>query len=214
MTVISPCITVDTAEEYKSVVTQFQAFAHRVHIDISDGEFAPSFLISENELYWPADWQVDIHAMVKQPSAHLAQLFALKPSMIIVHAEIAENLVAILQVIKEAGIKAGVALLRSTVPSSISDAIKIADHVMIFSGDLGKQGGKASMVQVQKVRLIKAINPNAEIGWDGGAAIENVYTLAKHGINVINAGGALSGAADPHAMFTQMTQEINKQGVL
>jgi len=212
--VISPCITAETTEAYKQQIERLQPFATRVHIDISDGEFAPSFLVGANELYWPPNWQVDVHAMVVRPSEHLARLFQLKPSLIIIHAECSENLAATLQVIKEAGIRAGLALLRSTVPSVVADAIKVADHVMIFSGDLGKQGGKASMVQVEKVRLIKAINPEVEIGWDGGANIENVFTLVRNGISVINVGGEIANAEDPKAMYVQLSQEINKKGVL
>ena len=211
---ITPCITAETIEAYKSQVERLQPFASRVHIDISDGEFAPSLLVTENELYWPPQWQVDVHMMVTRPTEHLSRLFVLKPNLIIVHAEIDENLVATLQVIKEAGIRAGVALQRSTVPSSVANAIEIADHVMIFSGDLGKYGGQASMLQIEKVRLIRAINPGVEIGWDGGANVDNAYTLTKGGISVINVGGALANAEDPQAMYVRLTQEISKQGVL
>ena len=51
-------------------------------------------------------------------------------------------------------------LLRSTVPSSVSAAIQQADHVMVFTGDLGKYGGTANLMQLEKVRLIKQINPD------------------------------------------------------
>lgn len=214
MTVIAPCITVETAEEYKAQVERLLPFATRVHIDITDGEFTPNFLIAEGALYWPPEWRVDIHAMVKRPSEHLAQLIRLKPNLIIIHAEIEEDLLATVQAIKEQGVRVGLALLRTTVPSTVSDAIKAVDHVMIFSGDLGKQGGTASMVQVEKARLVKAINPNVEIGWDGGASIDNVYTLSRGGISVINVGGAIAEAEDPQAMYVRLTQEINKQGVL
>jgi ribulose-phosphate 3-epimerase len=211
---ITPCITAETIEAYKSQIERLQPFASRVHIDISDGEFAPSLLVTENELYWPPQWQVDVHMMVNRPTEHLSRLFVLKPSLIIIHAEIEENLVATLQVIKESGIRAGVALQRSTVPSSVAGAIEIADHVMIFSGDLGKYGGQASMLQIEKVRLIRAINPGVEIGWDGGANVDNAYTLTKGGISVINVGGAIANAEDPQAMYVRLTQEISKQGVL
>lgn len=214
MSVIAPCITVETADAYREQVERLMPFAKRVHVDISDGEFAPSFLVSENDIYWPPEWQVDVHAMVMRPSEHLARLIDLKPSMIIIHAEIAEDLVTTIQSIKQAGIRAGLALLRPTVPSTVADAIRAADHIMIFSGDLGTYGGKASMVQVEKVRLVRAINASAEIGWDGGANMDNVYTLTKSGIGVINVGGAIANAEDPQAMYVRLGQELNKQGVL
>lgn len=214
MAVIAPTILSETAEEYKASVERLTPFAQRIHIDISDGEFAPNFLLPAGQLYWPANWQVDIHAMVARPSEHVAQLIAIKPSLIIIHAEVQEDITAVLNQIKAAGIKAGVALQRTTVPSTVADAIKLADHVMIFSGELGKNGGTASLMQLEKIRLIKAINPDVEIGWDGGVNIENAYTLSQGNVNVLNVGGAIATAEDPAAEYAALTKEINKHGVI
>jgi ribulose-phosphate 3-epimerase len=214
MAVVAPTITTETLDDYKASVDKLTPFAKRVHVDVSDGEFAPNFLLGEGQLYWPKEWEVDIHAMVARPSEHLAQLIALKPSLIIFHAEIQEDRAALINQIKAAGIKAGVALLRTTVPSTLADVIKLADHVLIFSGDLGKQGGTASLMQLEKVRLVKAINPAAEIGWDGGVNIENAYTLSQGNVNVLNVGAAISKAEDPAEAFNALTKEINKHGVI
>ena len=214
MSVIAPCITVETPDQYKGIVDRIHPFAQRVHIDVSDGEFAPSFLLGETQLWWPKEWQVDIHAMVARPSEHVTQLIALKPSLITFHVEIQEDIVGILGQVKAAGIKAGIALLRSTVPSTVAEAIKAADHVMIFSGELGKYGGTASMMQLEKVRLVKAINPGVEIGWDGGVNLENAYSLSQGGVSVLNAGSAISQAEDPNGAYVSLTKEINKHGVI
>lgn len=214
MSTIAPAITVETAEAYKASVERLQGFATRVHVDISDGEFAPSFLLGEDQLYFPANWQVDVHAMVARPSEHLARLIALKPSLIIFHAEISEDRAALIAQIKQAGIKAGVALLRTTVPATVADVIRLADHVMIFSGELGKYGGKASLMQLEKVRLVKAINPAVEIGWDGGVSLENAYTLTQGGVDVLNTGGAIASSDNPAGVYDALTKEINKHGVI
>ena len=214
MSVIAPCITVETPDQYKGIVDRIHPFAQRVHIDVSDGEFAPSFLLGETQLWWPKEWQVDIHAMVARPSEHVTQLIALKPSLITFHVEIQEDIVGILGQVKAAGIKAGIALLRSTVPSTVAEAIKAADHVMIFSGELGKYGGTASMMQLEKVRLVKNINPAVEIGWDGGVNMDNAYTLTQGGVDVLNCGGELANALDPAATYQGLVKEINKHGVI
>lgn len=217
MSVIAPSITVETPDEYKSAVDRVHPFAQRVHIDISDGEFAPTFLLGETQLWWPKEWEVDIHAMVARPSEHIAQLIALKPSLIIFHAEVQEDRAALITQIKAAGIKAGVALLRPTVPSTVANIIQLVDHVMIFSGDLGKYGGTASLMQLEKVRLVKAINPNVEIGWDGGVSVENAYTLTQGGVSVLNTGSALAVTDDPAGpagAYQLLVREINKHGVI
>lgn len=211
---IAPAILAETPDDYKAVVERFHPFAQRAHIDICDGELAPTFTIGAAQIWWPQEWTVDIHAMVARPSEHLETLISLKPHTIIFHAEVEEDLVPILQHIKKFDIKAGIALLKPTVPATIAAAIQAADHVMIFSGELGKYGGTASLMQLEKVRLIRAIKPEIEIGWDGGVNIENAYNLAQGGVDVLNVGGTLASAADPQAVYATLVSEINKHGVI
>lgn len=214
MSVVAPCITVATVDEYRASVERVQGFAKRVHVDISDGEFAPNFLLPEGQLYWPAEWQVDIHAMVSHPSMHVDALIGLKPHSIIFHAEAAEDILPVLNKVKQANILAGVALLKTTVPSVVTPLIQAADHVMIFSGELGQYGGNASLMQLEKVRLVKAINPNVEIGWDGGVSVENAFTLAQGGVDVLNTGGAIAKSQNPAETYDALVKEINKHGII
>lgn len=214
MSVIAPCITVETDEQFKAAVEKMQPFAQRVQIDISDGEFAPVFLVPPEKLWWPQGWIVDVHAMVSHPSDYVDKLIALKPHLIIFHAETDVNLIPIFDKIKKYGIKAGVALLKTTVPADVADVIRVADHALVFSGDLGHYGGTASLMQLEKVRLIKGINPNIEIGWDGGVSIDNAFTLTQGGVSVLNTGGAINNADDPAGVYGALIKEINKQGVI
>ena len=214
MSIIAPSITVETEDQFKASIEKLKPFASRVHIDISDGEFAPVLLYPVENLWWPREWIVDIHAMVSRPVDYIDKLIALGPHLITIHVETGGNIISLLDKIKKAGIKAGIALLKTTVPSTVSDAINASDHVLVFSGDLGHYGGTASLMQLEKVRLIKAINPKVEIGWDGGVAIDNAFTLTQGGVNVLNTGGALSKAADPSVVYAELTKEINKQGVI
>lgn len=214
MSQIVPTIMAETVDQLREATVRIQPFARRVHIDISDGEFAPTFLLNESQLFWPEGWEVDIHAMVTRPSEHLGALMQLKPSLVILHAEAQEDIVPHLQTLKQAGIKAGVGLLKTTVPATVEAAIKEADHVMIFSGDLGKFGGTASMMQLEKIRLIKRIKPNVEIGWDGGVKVENAYTLTQGNVDVLNVGGAIAKAENPAEAYNELVREINKHGVI
>ena len=134
--------------------------------------------------------------------------------MIIIHAEATGDVKTALMQIRQAGIMAGLALLKPTVPRTVEELIKIADHVMIFSGELGRFGGTASLMQLEKIRLIKAINPNVEIGWDGGVAVDNAYSLVQGGVNVLNVGGVIQKSSDPRTIFSRLQQEINKTSVL
>lgn len=214
MSQIVPTIMVETVDQFRAQVERITPFARRVHIDLSDGEFAPTFLLSENQIYWPEGWEVDVHAMVARPSEHLGKLLQLKPSLVVLHAEAQEDIIPHLETLKQAGIRAGVGLLKTTVPSTVRNAIEAADHVMIFSGDLGKHNGTASMMQLEKIRLVKKIKPEVEIGWDGGVRVDNAYTLSQGGVDVLNVGGALAEAVNPAEVYNQLVAEINKHGVI
>ncbi len=214
MSVIAPAILVESADEYKAAVDRLHPFVQRVHIDISDGEFAPTFTVGVDQLWWPQEWTVDIHAMVARPIEYVDALTALNPNSIIFHVEAVADIIPVLQRVKQAGVKAGIALQRATVPATVEAAIKEADHVMVFTGTLGQYGGIASLMQLEKVRLIKMINPAAEIGWDGGVNADNAYTLTQGGVDVLNVGGAIATAADPAKMYATLVSEINKHGVI
>lgn len=214
MSVVAPALLAENPDDYKAQVERLHGFAERVHVDISDGEFAPTFTINEAQIWWPQEWIVDIHAMVARPSEHIETLISLKPHMIIFHVEVEEDIVPILQHVKKFGIKAGIALLRSTVPNTVSAAIEAADHVMIFSGELGRYGGTANMMQLEKARLIRNIRQDVEIGWDGGVTIENAYSLAQGGIDVLNVGGTIAQAEDPQTVYATLVNEINKHGII
>ena len=214
MSQIVPTIMAETVDQLRDATVKLQPFARRVHIDISDGEFAPTFLLTPAQLFWPQGWEVDIHAMVMRPSEYIAQFIQLKPSLVILHAEAQEDIVPHLQALKQAGIKAGVGLLKTTVPVTVEAAIKEADHVMVFSGALGKFGGTASLMELEKVRLIKKIKPDVEIGWDGGVKVDNAYTLTQGSVDVLNVGGAISNSPAPAEAFNELVKEINKHGVI
>ena len=214
MSVIVPTLLCETIDDYKATAERLQPFAKRVHIDLTDGQFAPTFTVSVNQLWWPQEWEVDIHAMVTYPSQYVDALIQMKPSMVIFHSEASEDITPTLQKLKAAGIKAGVALLKTTVPDTAKVYIENADHVLIFSGDLGHYGGSASLMQLEKVRLVRNITPSLEVGWDGGANIENIFSLSQGGIDVINCGSAVNKSPDPAAAYAELVGELGKHTVI
>lgn len=215
MSIIVPAILATNPDEYKAQVETIFSFAERVHIDVTDGNFAPNLTLSETQIWWPQEWKVDIHMMVARPSEHIDTIIQLNPNMVIFHAEVEEDLVPIFERLKnETMIKPGLALLRSTVPETVAPAIQAAEHILIFSGNLGEMGGRASMMQLEKIRLIKEINSNVEIGWDGGANLSNVFNLTQSGVDVVNVGSAIMNSQNPERSYKQMEAEINRKGAI
>lgn len=211
---IVPTILTNNKLEYRAQIEKINTYAKRIQIDITDGKFAKNATIDETALWWPKDWTVDIHLMVEQPSAHIDTILKLTPSLCILHAEASEDLLPVFAQLKARGIQTGVALLPSTYPGAVRPYIEEADHVLIFAGQLGEQGGTADMMQMEKIPLIREINPEVEIGWDGGANMSTVRALAHADLDVINVGSALSQSENPAATYQTLVAEIDKNGVV
>lgn len=214
MATIVPTITTNDKNLYLRQADAYTKFAKRVQVDICDGVFTPTQTIDVSNAWWKPEWgELDLHMMVMSPSSVLPTILKIHPSLCIFHAESNENLLPIFQTLKQAGIKAGVAILKQTYPGKIAPYLTAADHCLIFAGKLGFQGGTADMLQVEKVSIVRSINPSIEIGWDGGANMSNIRALAHSDFNVINVGAAVSTVADPAKAYADLVAEAEKQGV-
>ena len=211
---IVPAILSANKQEYKDQIERINSFTRRVQIDVTDGIFAPSPTLDITSIWWPKNWQADLHLMAAQPSVYLDTILKLSPALCILHAEANENLLPVFDKLKAAGIRVGVALLPSTYPGNAKAYIDAADHVLIFAGQLGMQGGQADMMQTEKIPLVRNMKPELEIGWDGGANLSNIRALAHADLDVINVGSALSQAQNPAQAFQELVAEIDKNGVV
>jgi ribulose-phosphate 3-epimerase len=212
--IIAPTILTSDFGEYQRLSLTYPSFAKRIQIDIADATFVATNTIQVANIPSLPDGIIwDLHMMVMHPSEHLGHIVRLRPRLVIFHAEANENLLQVIAQLKKAGIKAGVALLQRTYPGDVKAYIEAADHVLIFAGRLGKQGGTADLLQAEKIKLVKAINPNAEIGWDGGVNLENVRAISHAGVDVINVGSFISMNADPNQAYKALVDEADKSGV-
>ena len=211
---IVPSILTDNKQDYRAQVERINVFTRRVQIDVTDGKFAQTQTLDVTNVWWPKNWQADLHLMATNPSEHLDTILKLNPSLCILHAEASEDLLPTFQTLKDAGIKTGVALMPSTFPGNVKQYIDAADHVLIFAGQLGMQGSPADLMQMEKIALVRNMKPEVEIGWDGGANMSNVRALAHADLDVINVGSVIALADNPAEVFQELVSEIDKNGVV
>lgn len=211
---IVPTILSDNKQNYREQAEKINTFTRRVQIDVTDGNFAPATTLDITNVWWPKNWEADLHFMAAKPSENLDTILKLSPSLCILHAEASEDLLPIFDQLKSANIRTGVALLPQTYPGNVKQYIEAADHVLVMAGQLGAQGAPADLMQMEKIPLIRSLKPEVEIGWDGGANLTNVRALAHAELDVIYVGSAISTATDSAAMFKQLVAEIDKNGVV
>lgn len=194
---ITPTVLASDAETYSQQMARISPFATRVHIDLADGEFAPSKTLELADVWWPGGVQADLHVMFQRPADYVPVFIGLQPQLVIVHAEADGQFEIFADTMHRHGIAVGIALQAATSPELIRPALDKIDHVLVFSGNLGHFGGQADLQLLDKVKRLRVLKPTLEIGWDGGVNGTNAQQLVVAGVDVLNVGGFIQHAHDP-----------------
>jgi ribulose-phosphate 3-epimerase len=204
MATICPTVTAYDIDEYRMQTNRIIQFADRIHVDLMDGQFAPTQSPPLKQIWLPRHKVCDIHLMYQKPMDYLPQLIALRPNMVVIHNEAAVHHMHFAAELHREGIKAGLALLHDTPVDYAEQIMHSFDHILIFSGDLGHHGGVADLALLDKVRQVRELHPDAEIGWDGGISDQNAQQLIAAGVDVLNVGGYVQRADDPAAAYATL----------
>jgi ribulose-phosphate 3-epimerase len=204
MSVICPTITAFDTEEYRRQMNQVKPFAERVHIDLMDGNFAPTASPRLESVWWPHQFTADIHLMYREPEDCINNLIRLKPHLVIIHAEAQVDHMHFAAQLHAHDIETGLALLQETSVESTYQILHSFDHVLIFSGNLGYHGGEANLELLTKVKAVREHHPEAEISWDGGINGNNAVQLLAAGVDVLNVGGFIQKADDPTGAYAKL----------
>jgi ribulose-phosphate 3-epimerase len=210
MALVVPTITAENPHQYRKQIERVQGFATHLHLDLMDGRFTPNTSLDLEHLWLPDDITCDIHVMYENPELALEEVKKFSVRTFIVPAESSCDFKKLAELLEKEKIQFGVALLAATTVESAKSLIEIADHVLIFSGNLGHQGGSvADLNLLKKIEQIKSINPQVEIGWDGGVNESNIRQIADAGVDIINVGGAVHFASNPRAAFEELHKQLS-----
>lgn len=178
--------------------------ASLVHCDVMDGIFVPNMsfgsqMIGAIKAY--TTLPLDVHLMITQPE-HYVELFAhAGADRITVHHEATLNLHRTLSLIKECGVKTGVALNPDTSIRSIKDVLDIIDIVLIMTVNPGYGGQSLIPAMLGKIaemkNMIEASGRHIEVEADGGVSADNATALVHAGADILVAGTAVFQAKDP-----------------
>lgn len=205
---IAPTVTEANLNNFNDYLKIIAKFSSRIHFDFADGKFAPTRLIQPVECHWPDQIEADFHLMFENPLEHLETIISQKPNLVVVHAE-SNSAKEMLDEMNSAQIKVGIAILPETEVTSVTQLIENSEHVLIFAGKLGHQGGNADLSQLNKVEEIRSIAPSIEIGWDGGVSLENAKIISEAGIDVLNVGGYIKHDPSPQEAYARLDRELN-----
>lgn len=208
MVSICPTVTATEPHTYRDQIERVAPLAARLHIDLMDGDFVPTKSPGLDQIWWPVDNIADIHLMYRRPADSIAQLLKLRPNLVIIHNEAEVHHMEFAALLHREGIKSGLAILQTTPIEHALQIMHSFDHILIFSGHLGFQGGKADLDLLDKVKYVRLHHPAAEIGWDGGINAENIKLIVDAGVTVLNIGGYIQRAQDPQKAFADLTNKL------
>lgn len=170
-----------------------------VHIDVMDGAFVPSIsfgmpvmkcIRKTSKLFF------DVHMMVDDPGRYIEAMKESGAELITVHAEACTHLDRVLQTIREAGLKSGVALNPATPLEVVDYVLDKTDMILLMTVNPGFGGQsyiKAMTDKVRKLRakLDKAGYPDIMIQVDGGINDKTAPLVLEAGANILVAGSAV-----------------------
>ncbi len=97
----------DTPESWNTCIAELPVPVAGVHYDIGDGEFVPSLMLPPDDIsFLSEELPVDVHLMVRKPSAYFEKLFSF-PSVqaVAVHVECDEDIHELIRTLRNAGKK-------------------------------------------------------------------------------------------------------------
>jgi ribulose-phosphate 3-epimerase len=182
-----------------------------LHVDVMDGRFVPNIsfgfpIVKAVKKY--AKKPLDVHLMIVEPERYITEFAEAGADRITIHYEVSPNLHRTVQVIKELGCKACVAINPHTTVASLEDIVGDLDMVLIMSVNPGFGGQKFISNTYKKLTEIKALkrryNPELLIEVDGGVDITNAAKLIDAGADVLVAGNAVFSAPDPTKYISEL----------
>lgn len=166
-----------------------------LHIDVMDGDFVPSISFGMpviRSIRKESDMFFDVHLMVSAPERYIQDFVDCGADSITVHAEACEDLERAIELIHDAGVKAGISIKPATPVNDISHLLEDVDMVLVMTVQPGFGGQKYIEDCTEKIRelreLIEEDDLDVDIQVDGGINEDTLETVIRAGANLLVAG--------------------------
>jgi len=167
--------------------------ADLIHIDVMDGLFVPNLTFGPafiEKIRNHTKLPFDVHLMINNPEYSLMQYIKAGADYITLHPETTIHLDRTINLIKDAGVKVGVALLPTTSPDILEYILDKIDLVLIMTVNPGFSGQKFMPTQLSKLKKIVNIigDKNIIISVDGGINKETAKLCKEQGADLLVSG--------------------------
>ena len=166
-----------------------------LHFDVMDGQFVPNISIVItilDSVRAATQLPIDVHLMIEQPEQYINTFAEHGADMISVHVEATQHIHRALQMIKNAGKKAGVVINPGTPVESLLPVLEIVDYVLVMTVNPGFGGQSFIEACATKVKILRdlrqSLNLNFNIEVDGGINNETIKICVDNGADMFVTG--------------------------
>src|SRR5687768_1872283 len=174
-----------------------------LHLDVMDGHFVPNITIGPpiiKALRPRTELPFDCHLMIEKPQKYIGAFLDAGADMISIHVEAEPHLQRALQLIRDGGAKAGIAINPATGAESLSAALDFCHYILVIPENPCCDRKKFIEPVVAKVRHISRLNHErglqVEIKVEGGNDARTAPRVVAAGATILDAGSAVFGQAD------------------
>lgn len=210
---VAPSIlSADFAELGNEIRKIEAAGADLVHVDVMDGHFVPNISLGIPVVKCArkaTKLPFDVHLMIENPDRYIDAFAEAGADIITVHQEACVHLHRTIQMIKKRNLKAAAALNPATPVSTLESILTDLDMVLLMSVNPGFGGQSYIPATTRKIAALRRMAdelgmPDLDIEVDGGVDPVTCKEVRAAGANVLVAGSAVFGAADPAAVIAAL----------
>jgi ribulose-phosphate 3-epimerase len=208
---IAPSILAADFARLGDEVARIAPYTDILHVDVMDGHFVPNIslgppviasLRSATELY------LDCHLMISDPVRYLEALAGAGANGATAHIEAVPNPESFFDEAARLGIDAGLVINPPTPAESVIPYLDRCSIVLVMSVNPGF-GGQSFIDEVlPKIRKLResidSSSTGTDIEVDGGIDLRTAGRVCEAGADILVAGTAVFGAADPVAAITDI----------
>lgn len=190
---LAPSILASDFTDLKSEIKKIEeGGADFIHMDIMDGHFVPNISYGPDivrQISEITDIPFDVHLMIENPEKYIEKFITKNTEYICVHEEACVHLNRLIDQIKSAGIKAGVAINPSTPVAMLDEVLQDVNMVLVMAVNPGFGGQKFLDLSYKKVKVLdekrKHQGLDFKIAVDGGVTLDNAEKLVDGGSDIL-----------------------------